>query len=248
MKRWTCFPTGEQAITLMIEDKINVKNYQFLLEIQSWLHLFPFPGFQESLLTYHTLTLFYDLEIVVKKCSKGQKTMDWVQDYLQKNFLPNVRASAKGYRRWKIPVCYEKEFAPDLEWVAEKARLPRNEVIRLHCLPVYKVFMIGFMPGFPYMGFVDEKIECPRKSKVQAKVKAGSVGIAGLQTGIYPLDSPGGWQIIGRCPVQIFDLFREPPSLFSTGDEVKFYPIERESFEAMENSPENLILTDVHSC
>jgi inhibitor of KinA len=129
----------------------------------------------------------------------------------------------------RIPVCYEGEYAPDLEAVARDKGLSRKEVIDLHCSIPYRIYMIGFLPGFPYLGKIDPRLEIPRKVR-PVPVIAGGVGIAGLQTGIYPQNSPGGWQIIGRTPIRLFDREADPPVMLLTGDQVVFYPVSTADF------------------
>jgi inhibitor of KinA len=132
----------------------------------------------------------------------------------------------------EIPVCYGGEFGPDLEEVAACHQMSVEEVIELHCRPVYTVYMIGFTPGFPYLGGLDERLITPRKRKPRQRVPTGSVGIADRQTGIYSADSPGGWQIIGRTPVKLFDLTRAEPFLLQAWDRVQFIPVSKEAFES----------------
>ena len=136
-----------------------------------------------------------------------------------------------GGRLVEIPVCYGKEFGPDLQEVAAFLHLTEEEVIEIHSKVLYYVYMIGFTPGFPYMGGLDPKLFMPRKKVPREFVPAGTVGIADQQTGIYPLDSPGGWQLIGRTPVKLFDLGRKEPFYLKPGDRVKFKPISQEEFE-----------------
>jgi inhibitor of KinA len=131
----------------------------------------------------------------------------------------------------EIPVCYGKEFGPDLQEVAAFLHLTEEEVIEIHSKALYYVYMIGFTPGFPYMGGLDPRLFTPRKKVPRELVPAGMVGIADQQTGIYPLDSPGGWQLIGRTPVKLFDLGRKEPFYLKPGDRVKFKPISQEEFE-----------------
>jgi len=132
-----------------------------------------------------------------------------------------------------VPVCYGGELGPDLPSVAEFARMSPEEVVSIHAGATYRVFMLGFLPGFAYLGAVDERIAAPRQMTPRPRVRRGSVGIAGLQTGIYPADTPGGWQIIGRSPVSPFDLSRSAPFLFSAGDVVQFVPIDRAEYERL---------------
>jgi KipI family sensor histidine kinase inhibitor len=125
----------------------------------------------------------------------------------------------------EIPVVYGHEFGPDLEWVASYLKMTPEAVIDLHTQPIYQVYMIGFMPGYPYMGEVLDSLVTPRRETPRTHVMQGSVGIAQKQTGIYPVTSPGGWQIIGRTPIRLFDPQKNPPSFLAMGDQVKFYAI-----------------------
>jgi KipI family sensor histidine kinase inhibitor len=134
-------------------------------------------------------------------------------------------------RTVRIPVAYGGEFGPDLDWVAQFHGISPEEVVRLHCGTSYTVYMIGFTPGFPYMGELPGEIATPRRKTPRTRVVRGSVGIARHQTGIYPVDSPGGWQVIGRTPVALFDPGAHPPTPLEMGDTVVFYPIEKEAFE-----------------
>ncbi len=136
-------------------------------------------------------------------------------------------------REIEVPVCYGREFGPDLEFVSEHAGIAVDAVIDLHTSRTYVVEMIGFMPGFPYLGGLDERIAVPRRDSPRPRVAAGSVGIAGMQTGIYPNVSPGGWQIIGRTPQRLFDPSRDEPGLLSAGDAVRFLSISPERFETL---------------
>jgi inhibitor of KinA len=136
----------------------------------------------------------------------------------------------------RVPVCYAGEFGPDLAEVAAFAGVSEVDAVRLHISRTYRVFMLGFMPGFAYMGTVDGRIAAPRLATPRIHVPAGSVGIAGVQTGIYPVSTPGGWRIIGRTPLKPFDLARDQPFLFKPGDAVQFYPIEPAEYAQFENA------------
>jgi len=136
----------------------------------------------------------------------------------------------------EIPVYYGEEVALDLHYIAEKAQLTHKQVIEIHSSKIYDVYAIGFSPGFAYLGNVDDAIACPRKTTPRQKVLQGSLGIADQQTAIYPTDSPGGWQIIGRTPIQLIDYNSERLTPFSTGDKVKFNPMSKSDFMAMGGS------------
>ena len=134
----------------------------------------------------------------------------------------------------EIPVCYGEEYGPDLLEVAQHCSLTPEEVIARHTAPTYRIYMLGFTPGFPYLGGMDPSIAAPRRKEPRIHIPAGSVGIAGEQTGVYPIVSPGGWQLIGRTPLRLFDPQREQPILLSAGAGIRFVPIDEETFRKME--------------
>lgn len=134
----------------------------------------------------------------------------------------------------EVPVCYDRAFAPDLGDVAVHAALTEDEVVRRHSSAAYRVSCVGFTPGFPYLRGLPEELATPRRATPRTEIPAGSVAIGGAQTGIYPRKSPGGWNVIGRTPLRLFDVRREPPALFQTGDQVRFRQISREEFESFE--------------
>jgi inhibitor of KinA len=144
---------------------------------------------------------------------------------------PGIKTAAS--RTVEIPVCYDAGFGPDLQDVATDTNLSVEEVIRLHASAVYRVYFLGFSPGFAYMGGLPGKLRTPRLATPRTRVPAGSVGIAGEQTGVYPIDSPGGWRLIGRTPMRMFDATANPPTRMQPGDMVRFAPISRASFEQM---------------
>lgn len=130
----------------------------------------------------------------------------------------------------RIPVCYGGAHGPDLEAVAAHAGLPPAEVVSLHAAPVYRVYMLGFLPGFPYLGGLDRRIACPRLDSPRTRIPPGSVGIGGEQTGIYPVESPGGWRLLGRTPLRLFDPAAQRPFLLGAGDGIRFVPIDEAAF------------------
>jgi inhibitor of KinA len=144
-----------------------------------------------------------------------------------------VPAASSGSAPIRVPVCYGDEYGPDLGAVAAFAGMAEADVVRLHAARTYRVYMLGFVPGFAYMGTVDARIAAPRLPIPRVRVPAGAVGIAGVQTGIYPAATPGGWQIVGRTPATPFDLDRADPCLFKPGDAVQFYAIDRAEFSRL---------------
>jgi len=146
---------------------------------------------------------------------------------------PVISADVPG-RTVEIPVCYGGSFGPDLDDVSKETGLPPDEVISIHTAGHYRVYMIGFSPGFPYLGGMDSRIAAPRLKTPRKRIPAGSVGIAGAQTGIYPTASPGGWRLIGRTPLKLFDKFRGNPFLLSAGDSVRFFSVSESVYKEYE--------------
>jgi inhibitor of KinA len=185
---------------------------------------------------YHSISLIYDF-IKVKKLA-GSNT---VYQFLEMK-LRNLEAQLTeddnflSARKIDIPVCYDLSVAPDLEELAVSHQLTIDAIIEFHIQTKYRVYMIGFMPGFAYMGKVNQRIASQRKANPRTNVPAGSVGIAGSQTGIYPFNSPGGWQIIGQTPLLLFDARKERPTLLEPGDEVTFHPIGLDEFHHLKNT------------
>ncbi|WP_421872247.1 5-oxoprolinase subunit PxpB [Marinoscillum sp.] len=133
-------------------------------------------------------------------------------------------------KKWAVPVCYEEEFAQDLLPYCDAKKLTKKSIIKLHTAPLYDIHFYGFLPGFMYLGGLDEKLAIPRKSNPDAKIPAGSVAIGGNQTGIYPTQSPGGWHVIGNSPIPLFDITLDPPCPFSPGDHIKFKAISKKEY------------------
>jgi len=146
---------------------------------------------------------------------------------LSKTVAPGKKS---GGRLVEIPVCYGGESGPDLSFVAEHAGRKEREVIYIHSSRDYRIYMLGFLPGFPYLGGLDKRIHTPRLTAPRTKIPAGSVGIGGEQTGIYPMESPGGWQLIGRTPLKLFDVNGAEPPLYEAGDTIRFIPITSEEY------------------
>lgn len=179
-------------------------------------------GIVETIPAYRSLLVIYNPLIL--SLDRLKKTLQKIEKEVQGISLPEPKLI-------RIPVLYGGQYGPDLEFVAHYHHLSPKEVIRLHCSRAYFIYMIGFMPGFPYMGELPEALITPRLKTPRLSVPKGSVAIAQKQTGIYPMESPGGWQILGRTPVELFDPHRTPPSLLKMGDLVEFYPIGEEEFK-----------------
>ncbi|MEM6394764.1 MAG: 5-oxoprolinase subunit PxpB [Bacteroidota bacterium] len=150
----------------------------------------------------------------------------------------SIKAKRQTGKLHKLPVCYGGEFGPDLKEIAEKLRLTTRKIIQLHQATTYRVYQLGYRPGFAFLGLTDSKLEIGRRDSPRAKVPAGSVGLAGRQTGIYPSESPGGWQIIGRCPWPMIDTNVKPFSRLQAGDSVEFFAIKPKEWDKYQNKPE----------
>lgn len=226
---------SEYAVSVNFGDQINEENRQKVERLNYLIHKFPFPGFINSIPAYTSLTLIYDpLKVLTLKPLQFNQELAlridyylnelWEKDFIQEEIKPITKI---------IPVHYGLPWGKDLDFLSNYLSLDPFDIVQIHSEKLYKVYMMGFIPGFPYLGGMDKRLECPRKLVPQSQVLPGSVGIAGIQTGIYPLQSPGGWQIIGRTPLKLFDPFRVPVSWLNTGDSVKFQAISAGEFEAL---------------
>jgi inhibitor of KinA len=227
--QYKIFPLGDSAVTFDMGNTISEALNQKALAMQQWLHTHPFEGLKDCLVAYSSLTVLYNPVIIKKYYHPPATVFSWVADQLQQAFEKAAPLNRAAGELLRIPVCYSAGYGPDLATLAQQQQLSEQEVVDLHTAPVYNVYMIGFLPGFSYMGEVNEKIAVPRKQH-PTPVMAGSVGIAGSQTGIYPLNSPGGWQIVGRTPLKLFDPFGPEPVKLQAGDRVQFYAITKEEF------------------
>ncbi|MGR3812375.1 5-oxoprolinase subunit PxpB [Jiulongibacter sp. NS-SX5] len=210
-------PLSENAVTLYLEQRISPEINDMVIGICEWIESNPFEGFVELVPAYSSVTIYYDL--VKVNAFYQQSPFKFLKTYLGGIPFDQLQKSKVDQRIIEIPVDYSGE---DLETVAEYNKLSVKEVIEVHSEPLYRVYMMGFLPGFPYLGGLSPQIATPRKEKPRLKVKAGSVGIAGNQTGIYPLDSPGGWQIIGHTKRKLFSPNEKKLTLLKTGDMVRF--------------------------
>lgn len=238
---YTIFSLGDSAVTLdfgnVIDEAINKK----VIALFHSLSKEPLPGMIEVVPAYSSLTIYYDVYQLRKTISPSKTVCEWITNELEIRIQWPLPENDSASRLIKIPVCYENEFGLDMEAIASVKNISTEEVIRIHTSKTYRVYMLGFLPGFPYMGEIDEQIKMSRKMQPRQRIEAGSVGIAGRQTGIYPLASPGGWQIVGKTPLKIFEASPNPPPVEGTyedsicllrpGDNVQFYSISKNEFE-----------------
>lgn len=209
-------PAGDNAILVVLGDQIDLQINRRVHSLDRLFSSEPFDGFVETVPTYTSLLVYYDPLRIDYSQALNEITRQ-VSDLQQTDEQPA--------RLVEIPTHYGGEYGPDIEFVASHNHLTVEEVIRVHTGRDYPVYMMGFTPGFPYLGGMDERIATPRLQSPRTLVKAGSVGIAGSQTGIYSIDSPGGWQLIGWTEIRLFDPCAEPPIYLSPGDAVRFVRI-----------------------
>lgn len=214
--------------------KPNASAFKKVKALLSYLEEHPFYGMRDVVSAYHSVTVYYD-PLRIRMNQRGRRTIsEHVREQLTE-ILENIdEHRLPPPRRIDIPVCYGEPYGPDLTEVAEHSGLQPEEVIRIHSSVEYTVYMLGFAPGFPYLGGMDERIAMPRKATPRLRIPAGSVAIAGGQTGIYPLETPGGWNVIGRTPVRLFDWRKDSPTLLKAGDIVCFRPITQAEYLRME--------------
>lgn len=220
-----CYPLGDAAIVIQLGDQISPAINARVRAICAYLDEYSFEGFIEYVPAFTTVTLYYEPWII-----NYTKLLPLLQE-MANEVLEEPEVSSGAVL--DIPVLYGGEWGPDLDFVASHNKISTAEVIALHTAPEYLVYMIGFAPGFPYLGGMNELISAPRKDTPRMKIAAGSVGIAGQQTGIYPIETPGGWQIIGRSPINLFDLNREVPAFLKAGDKVRFVAISEKEFKKL---------------
>jgi inhibitor of KinA len=206
-------PQGDRAILIQLGDEIDLDVNHRVHALDARLQLKPPAGVIETVPAYATILVHYDPLTL----STAQVTA-WLKEGMEMAYEGQMLKP----RRIEVPVRYGGEGGPDLEAVAAYHKMSTDEVVRLHTSREYTVFMMGFTPGFPYMGTLDGKIAMPRLKTPRTRVAAGSVGIAEAQTGIYPIESPGGWQILGRTSLKLFDPEAAQPFLFAPGDRVQF--------------------------
>jgi KipI family sensor histidine kinase inhibitor len=220
---------GDACLILELEARVDPEINDACIVIADRLIGLGMPGVRDVVPTYHTVAVHVDPLRIDRAALATQLE--------QLAASPHEARTARRARH-EIPVCYGDEFGPDLVDVARFSGCQEDDVVRLHCTPTYRVYMMGFLPGFAYLGSVPEPIRMGRLETPRLRVQAGSVATAGLQTGIYPLDAPGGWRVIGRTSVRPFDPARPDPWLFRAGDTVRFVPVSRTAYlDALAGEP-----------
>ncbi|MBR2824001.1 MAG: 5-oxoprolinase subunit PxpB [Clostridia bacterium] len=217
-------PCGDQALMVMFEQRISEEIHQRVIRLDVLLR--NDPAVWEIVPAYASVLVYYD---------PLAYTYAEMEKRIRKHLSGDVSVREADGKCVVIPVCYGGEHGPDLAFVAANAGLSESEVIQLHSGREYRIYMLGFLPGFPYLGGMDPRLETPRLPSPRTLIPAGSVGIGGQQTGIYPFPSPGGWRLIGRTPVSLFRSSgpEEKVPIFQAGDRIRFEPISPEEYQSM---------------
>lgn len=222
--------TGDTSVTVEFGNEISTEINAAIRAFNIALEKSGIDGIVETVPTYRSLTVHYKPEIILH--DELVQKLEGLLGKLDEIEIPPATVV-------EIPVLYGGEEGPDLDFVAEHNHKTTDEVIAIHTGTEYLIYMLGFTPGFTYLGGMSDEIATPRLASPRVKIPGGSVGIAGAQTGIYPIDSPGGWQLIGKTPVKPYDPKRETPILLSAGQYVKFCPIDRAEYEAIAKQVED---------
>ena len=217
-------PCGDAALMIQFEQRIDLQILRSVSDLNNRIAKVQIPGILDRIPAYASLLVCFDPAVVsyASLCSMIAALSDGEE----------IQETAE-MRRIEIPVLYGKPFPEDLAAVAEHAGLTTDEVIRIHTAGTYPVYIIGFLPGFPYLGNLDERIHTPRRKTPRTAIPAGAVGIGGAQTGVYPVESPGGWHILGITPMKLYDPDAQEPVLLRTGDLVRFRAMDEEEYEAV---------------
>jgi len=217
-------PSGDTAVVIEFGDRIDRHLNERVLRLNALVRAARLPGVVETLPTFRSLMIHYD-PLLTENASIIAAVA---------RLLDRGPGEARQVKLWRIPACYAAGHGPDLEEVAQRTGLGTAEIIRLHSGTRYQVYMIGFSPGFPYLGDLPAPLALPRRADPRVRVPAGSIAIAANITGVYPVESPGGWHLIGTTPVRLFDLRWPQPALLNPGDMVRFEPVDVREFAAIQ--------------
>ncbi|APC40933.1 5-oxoprolinase subunit PxpB [Clostridium estertheticum] len=217
---------GDRALVVEFGDKIEEQVNSKIRSLTVAIAQEGIIGINETIPTYRSLMVIYDPIIM---------ELDELISVLKSIILKMHELKLPDAKVIEIPTLYGGEYGPDIEFVAKHNKISIDEVIKIHTDREYLIYMIGFTPGFPYLGGMSDKIEAPRLQNPRTKIPVGSVGIAGKQTGIYPVESPGGWQLVGRTPVKLYDPCRDEPVLLNAGDYIKFRSIDENEYKIIED-------------
>ena len=237
---WHFKAMGDHSLFFYLDERMDENINTEVHHFSAFIRSKNISAFKDIIPSYHAVSIVYAIDQLYAYLDSSKKYLSLL--HLAESFIEEYEIFKQQHTSFQyepnnieIPVCYHPLFGIDLVKIAAEKNKDVEEIIEIHCSKIYRVFCLGFMPGFAYMGEVDKSIQSPRHPKPRPFVDAGSVGIAGSQTGIYPIDSPGGWQIIGRTPLTVFDPIHL--ALLNPGDLVRFRAITKEEFDAIKNNP-----------
>ena len=214
-------PNGDTVMVVEFGEEIDLDISRRVTALYAGVSALELAGITDLVPTFRSLAIHYDPEIV---------SFAGLENTLAK-ILPDLPIDDFTGRDWSIPACYDLDLSPDLEAVAEACSLSIEEVIQRHSSDTYHVYMVGFLPGYPYLGDLTAEIALPRKATPNLRIPARSIAIAERMTAVYPIECPGGWHVIGRTPLKLFDETASPPALLAQGDRVRFTPISRREYD-----------------
>jgi inhibitor of KinA len=228
---WCLQPMGDRSLIIAFEPRIDPEINERVRAVADYLVAHPIDGLVDVVPAFTTVALHYRPKALTDDSAQSpyRRFCAAVEEVLARD----IPRSANRRRVVDVSVCYGGSLGPDLDEVAAACCLTPQQVIELHAASPHRVYMLGFAPGFPYLGGLDVRLQVPRRATPRTKVPAGSVAIARDQSSIYSLETPGGWNVIGRTPMRLFTPETEPPCLLAAGDEVRFVPITREQYDAL---------------
>jgi inhibitor of KinA len=216
-------PSGDTALVVEFGEHVDRRVSGLVLALAERIEAAALSGVVELVPTFRSLMVHYEPSVLPHDELKARLTP----------MLDGLEPAERPGRLWRIPACYEESLGPDLADVARQTGLTMAQVAERHSALTYHVYMVGFLPGFAYMGDVPAELQLPRRTDPRVSVPRGSIAIATTMTAVYPLESPGGWHLIGRTPVPLWDLTRDPPALLAPGDQVVFHPISLQEHDAI---------------
>jgi len=234
-------PLGDSALIVRVREQFEDAPEETLNEVLRVFELLQraaIPGVIELAPAYTSVAVFFDPITIAKASEPPDDVFDWLASRIRGVVAAGAdrrRKVRSRARNVEIPVCYDPQFAPDIDDVARHTQLRATEIVNIHTATEYRVACVGFVPGFPFLAGLPKSLATPRRDVPRKEIPPGSVGIGGAQTGIYPLRSPGGWNLIGRTPLKLFDPLKNPPTLLHPGDRVRFRAITPGEFESLKD-------------
>jgi len=229
MQNTRILTAGDSAILVEFGNEVSPDINRKITAVVQLMHQQHIEGVVDVIPAFCSLLINYDPRVI---------TYREMAERIKALLKVDVQVGGGKKRVYEIPVCYGGEYGPDIESIAKHAGLSQEEVIQIHCSRDYLIYMLGFLPGFCYLGGLDERIHTPRLANPRIKISAGSVGIGGSSTGIYPVDSPGGWQLMGMTPVKTYDPAMETPILLNAGDYIRFVPVDEKEYRRIKDLAE----------